>query len=88
MKLHVLSVRDRAADVFGQPMFVPAVGVGVRSFVDELNRQGPDNVLSRHPEDFDLYELGTYDDNTGRFQQLDDGPRQVAVGKDLVRKES
>lgn len=82
MRLIVVAIRDRAANVFGVPSFVPSLGSAVRSFSDEVNRPGENNVLNRHPEDFDLYELGVYDDNSGTFETLT--PRQVAVGKDLV----
>lgn len=83
MNLFVVSVRDRAADVFGQPMFVVSIGGAVRSFADEVNRVDPQNVLNRHPEDFDLYVLGSFDDNTGAFTT--ESPRQIAIGKDQVR---
>lgn len=84
MILIVMSVRDRAADVFGQPMFVASRGGAIRSFGDEVNRADANNALHKHPEDFDLYELGIYDDSTASFT-LEDKPRQLAIGKDLVR---
>lgn len=80
----VLSVRDRAADCFGQPFFSVSKGGAIRGFGDEVNRKAENNALASHPEDFDLYELGTFDDQTATFACLDK-PRQVAVGKDLVR---
>lgn len=84
MKYVVLAVRDRSADCFGTPMFTVSKGTAIRSFSDEVNRVDPNNMLNKHPEDFDLYELGSYDDATGVF---DCGtPRQLAVGKDLVRE--
>lgn len=84
MILYVVAVRDRSADAFGQPNFVTALGSAIRSFGDEINNPREGNVLNAHPEDFDLYELGSYDDNLGSFQLLD-RPRQIAVGKDAVR---
>lgn len=85
MILHVVVVRDRAADVFGTPSFVPAVGSAIRGFGDEINRVDANNMFSKHPEDFDLFLLGTYDDSCARFELLE-APRQIAIGKDLVRK--
>lgn len=79
----VLCVRDRAADVFGQPHFATSVGAAIRGFSDEINRDAENNVFAKHPDDFDLYKLGTFDDATGSF---DCGkPAQIAVGKDLKR---
>lgn len=83
MKYVIFAVRDRAADVFGTPMFGVSKGTIIRGFGDEINRKDPNNQLNKHPEDFDLYELGSYNDETGLFDC--GSPRQVAVGKDLVR---
>lgn len=83
MKLVICAVRDRAIDAFGTPFFVQSIGMAVRSFTDELNRKAPDNQLSNHPEDFDLYHLGYYEGDTGKF--VCDDPRMVAVGKDLIK---
>lgn len=84
MILQVLCVRDRGADVFGQPTFHLSVGAASRAFADEINRQDDNNVMFKHPEDFDLYVLGIYDDGTGSFET--GVPRQVVVGKDVVIK--
>lgn len=83
MKMIVVSVRDRAAVSFGRPIFAHATGQAIRSFQDEINRVDADNPMSRHPEDYDLYELGSFDDQTGQFENQ--GPRQIAVGKDMVK---
>lgn len=79
--LVMLSVRDRAADTFARPFCVPAVGMGVRSFTDEVNRQDSNNPLWMHPEDYDLYEIGSFDESDGSIVWLK--PRQVAIGKDV-----
>lgn len=85
MKLIVLAIRDSASEVFGQPNFVASIGGAVRSFGDEVNRDAQDNSLYQHPDDFEMYELGTFDNTTARFELLD-SPRMVARAKDQVRK--
>jgi len=82
MKLTLCSVKDRAADAYGRPMFVPSVGVAIRSFSDEINRQDADNQLYNHPDDFDLYELGEFDDNSGKFA-LHEEPKLLSLGKQV-----
>lgn len=77
----ILSVKDTAAQAFGRPMFLPSSAVGVRSFRDEVNRSDANNEMFKHPEDFELYELGTYDDSTGIIECP--APRLVARAKDL-----
>lgn len=84
MKYKVVCIRDRSADVFGVPYFVASLGSAVRSFGDEINRVASDNMLYKHPEDFDLFSLGVYDDATATFEC--GLAKQVAVGKDLVVK--
>lgn len=82
MKLVLCSVKDRAADAYGRPMFVPSVGVAIRSFSDEVNRKDADNQLFNHPDDFDLYEFGEFDDNTGLFS-LHEQPKLLSLGKQV-----
>lgn len=83
MRLFICSIRDRAVDSFGTPFFVQAVGQAIRSFSDEVNRVASDNQFNKHPEDFDLYELGHFDTDTGHFDCH--APRMIGIGKDLIR---
>lgn len=81
MRLMIFSVRDRATDSFGVPMFMVSRGQAIRSFSDEVNRQAADNQIFAHPEDFDLYELGEWSNGDGLF--VSNPPELVAIGKDL-----
>lgn len=78
----VVSIKDSAVDAFLRPWFVQAVGQASRTFSDEVNRVADDNSMYRHPEDYILYELGSFDDSTGQLQSLGD-PRQVCRGIDV-----
>ena len=82
MKLTLCTVKDRAADAYGRPMFVPSTGIAIRSFSDEINRQDNDNQMYNHSDDFDLYELGEFDDNTGLFS-LHEQPKLLTLGKQV-----
>lgn len=81
MRYKIVAVRDRAADVFAQPFFVASIGVAIRSFTDEVNRKDENNGFYKHPEDFDLYLMGEYDDSDGSFECMQ--PKQICVGKDV-----
>ena len=81
MRYKVLAVRDRAIDAYGQPFFSASVGAAIRGFTDEVNNPREGNQLNKHPEDFDLYLLGEFDDSKGVFET--DTPSQVAIGKDV-----
>lgn len=78
----IISVKDTAAQAFGRPIFVPTTAVAVRSFRDEVNRKDSTDDMSRHPDDFELYEIGSFDDSTGIIDVLS-SPRLVARAKDL-----
>lgn len=67
MKILVCAVFDKAAGVYGRPAFFNARGLATRAFADEVGRRAQDNPLSMHPEDFEIYCLGEWDDETGRF---------------------
>lgn len=83
MKLFVMCARDVKADAFGNPYFAPSIAMAERSFGDEVNRAAEDNILYKHPEDFELYCLGTFDTSSGEF---DVGKRvQVCAAGSLVR---
>lgn len=72
MILYVIATRDIKSNVYGIPMFVPHLGQAIRSFGDECKRKGDqNNVLSNHPEDFELIHLGHYDDTTAVFTNVD-----------------
>jgi len=87
LKYKLIAIRDRVADIFGTPNAVANLGQAVRSFSDEINRDDPSNMLAKHPDDFDLYHLGEYDDAHGTFEILDK-PRQLALGRDMANKAS
>lgn len=85
MKQVACAVFDRASQLYGRPFFVAAAGQAVRSFTDEVNRKDRDSEMSRHPDDFDLYQLAIFDDNAGEFfAEL----RILARGKDVLTQEA
>jgi len=81
----IVSIKDSAAEAFGRPMYLQSIGVAIRSFTDEVNREDKDNQLFNHPDDFDLYELGVFDDATGMYQ-IRDNPNVIVRGKDVKIK--
>lgn len=69
MELKVYSIRDSKGEVFNQPWFSRSHGEAERHFT--LLTQDEKSLLSKYPEDFDLYYLGTYNDQTGLIKSLD-----------------
>jgi len=83
MKIQIVAILDRAAAAYGRPFFVNALGQAIRSFQDEVNRNAPENTMYHHADDYDLWHLAEYDDNTGHIEALKDGPKQIAIGKQM-----
>lgn len=80
MKLVVVAIFDSAAAAFQRPFFVPQVGMAMRAFSDEVSRDGSE--MNRHPGDYTLFELGTFDEDFGKMENVD-SPRQVLRGIDI-----
>lgn len=82
----VVSVRDGATGLFGQPWFVVARGAAIRAFTDEVNRKPQETDLAKHPEDFELFALAEFDEGSGRFGSIGD-PEPLIRGKDCINLE-
>lgn len=69
MELKVFSIYDQKGKMYARPFFLPHKGQASRLFCDlvEDNR----SEVSKHPEDYTLYQIGNYDDNIGRFENLE-----------------
>src|SRR5688572_15083222 len=72
MNLVCVCVRDVCANVFMSPFFAQSVGSAMRSFESEVNRVAEDNMLYKHPRDFELYQLGTFEPTSGKLELLPD----------------
>lgn len=68
MKTKIFSLHDGKAQMFQTPFFMPTLGMALRAFTDLCNEA--DTMVSRHPEDYCLYEIGEYDDADASFSPL------------------
>ena len=73
---HIFTVFDSKAAAYLQPFYAHTKGVAIRQFSDAINGD-PNHNFARHPEDFTLFDLGEYDDNTAKFFIL---PTPEAIG--------
>lgn len=69
MELQMYTIRDSKAGTYSQPFYAHNKPVAER----HLHRmvKDPNSMVCQFPEDYDLYELGTYDDSTGLVKTLD-----------------
>ena len=59
------TVYDEAAEAYLTPFFVPTLKLAIRAFTDCIN--SPDHQFGKHPHDYTLFYLGSYDPQTGEF---------------------
>ncbi|AXH74004.1 MAG: nonstructural protein [Microviridae sp.] len=65
----MFSIYDQKSGTFHVPFFKPTHGEAERDFRSAVN--DPKSTLNQYPDDFDLYYLGEYDSNVGKFAPLD-----------------
>lgn len=63
MKQKIYALRDVRTEAFLRPMFLQNSAVLERVLLDAKNDEN--STLSLHPEDYQVYYLGEYDDNNG-----------------------
>jgi len=67
MIVSIFAVYDSKGRTFGQPFFAISKEVALRSVRSTVQDARADSLLSRYPEDFTLYALGTFNDDTAEF---------------------
>lgn len=66
MKTNLYSVRDIKLQKYGIPFVAPNDEIAKRMLHSTISAGG--TTMSEFPEDFQLYKLGNYDDDTGEFE--------------------
>lgn len=65
MKLNAYSIYDNKSLRYHAPFFMNTDGEAVRALTDLAN--DPNTTIGKHPGDYVLYYIGTYDDNSGQL---------------------
>lgn len=81
MMQKIFTVYDSKLEAYMQPFFMSSKGQAIRAFTDTVN--DPSTQFNKHPEDFTLFEIGEYDDQSGKVQNL---PTPNALGLALEYK--
>lgn len=79
MRLILLSFFDSAAECYTRPFFAGSRGEAVRLFSDLV--ADPDHAIGRHPEDYTLYVLGSFNQQTGELERTE--PVSLGNGMDF-----
>lgn len=78
------AVKDVKAGSFGTPMFLAAEGIAMRGFIDAA--MDPQSPIGAHPSDYELYMIGTYDENSALLEGTEvtflvNGVQAIAMGR-------
>lgn len=68
MKTKVFSIYDTKAKVYNLPFYSQQVASAIRMFGDVANDRN--TSINKHPADYVLYEIGTFDDQEGVLTAL------------------
>ena len=79
--LRMCSIYDCKAEAWLTPMFFQAKGQAIRSFSDAVNGE---SEFAKHPDDYTLFCLGTFDDSCGEFK-LEKTPESLGLGVNFLR---
>lgn len=82
MKLEYFAIHDAKTGYYMNPWGALSVAAALRSFRDLVNEPG--HELGKHPEDYTLFHVATFDQENGRYVPVEP---TVALSKALFLKE-
>lgn len=65
--MNIYGVRDTCVQSFLLPMFFQNNAAATRALGDAVNKASEDNQFYQHPEHYQLYYLGNYNEDTGQI---------------------
>lgn len=83
----VFSIWDETAELYSQPIVSQNAGTAIRSFIKAVNDGDPTNNLGRFPHSFQLFEIGTWNDETGIIEMHEAKKALMGAHEALEKKE-
>lgn len=80
MKKILLATYDKATEMYNDPFFALTLSQSTREFSDVL--KNPEHPMAQHPEDYSLFQLGTFNNSTGVLEVQE--PKCVARAHELM----
>lgn len=65
--MKIFTVYDKQSHTYSGPFVEQTEVHAMRAFKAEVNRHERGNMIAAYPNDFALYELGSFDPNTGEL---------------------
>lgn len=82
MKTKIYTIFDSKAEAFNAPFYFQHDAQAIRGFADAVN--SPESHIGMHPEDYTLFVIGTYDDETAEIKT--ESPAALGVGVIFLNK--
>lgn len=84
MKMKIFTVIDLKAGTYMPPFFMHNEKLAERAFGDAANNG--EHMFCAHPEDYALYCVGEWDDETSKFENYDT-PQSLGIASQYINKE-
>lgn len=81
LNVNVYSVKDIKANIWGSPFFQRNDVTAIRALRNEVNADNSASLIATNPEDFEIYRVGVFDENTGAL--TGETPALLAKGEAL-----
>jgi len=78
----VFAIKDRALDTFSAPFTQATIESGLRMWREMVMFQEESNRYRRSPEDYSLYCVGTYNDETARMES--EMPARISSATEIL----
>ena len=82
MEINVYAIYDVAAACYKQPFMIRTDGEALRGFMDLA--VSDENDIGKHPEHFQLFKLGRFNDGSGLYSE--NTPKLLATAQEMVAK--
>lgn len=79
--MKIFTVYDSKSEAYLQPFFMQSKGAAVRAFSDLANDKA--HTFGKHPEDYVLFEIGSYDEFTAAI--VSHAPVSLGVAVEFLR---
>lgn len=70
----LFSIFDNKTNAFAPPFIHTNEATAIRAIQGTIQER-PQDMMSKNPQDFELYYMGTFDDNNGKYQVVN--PKSV-----------
>jgi len=69
MIMQIFSIFDKKTAIYSKPFYCLTMAEAIRTFGDAVNE--PESPFFKHPEDYDLWQIGRFEDITGIIDKMD-----------------